>query len=70
VRASFAGPRLGGRGSTRELHDSVIDGLIVDQDRYLRSGEEARAFMRAHPDTLAIPSHDRELWTRLEPSCE
>jgi hypothetical protein len=42
-------------------------GIVVDQDSYIRSGEEARAFMRAHPDTLAIPSHDGELWSRLEP---
>jgi hypothetical protein len=54
--------------STLELREPVIDGLIVDQDSYIRSGEEAREFMRAHPDTLAIPSHDRELWSRLEPS--
>jgi glyoxylase-like metal-dependent hydrolase (beta-lactamase superfamily II) len=51
--------------STLELREPVIDGLIVDQDSYIRSGEEAREFMRAHPDTLAIPSHDRELWSRL-----
>jgi N-acyl homoserine lactone hydrolase len=56
--------------STIELREPLVDGLIVDQDSYLRSGEEARAFMRAHPDTLAIPSHDRELWARLEPTYE
>jgi glyoxylase-like metal-dependent hydrolase (beta-lactamase superfamily II) len=56
--------------STTELGDRVIDGVIVDQDSYLRSGDEARAFMRAHPDTLAIPSHDTELWERLEPVYE
>jgi glyoxylase-like metal-dependent hydrolase (beta-lactamase superfamily II) len=54
--------------STLELRAPVIDGLIVDQDSYVRSGEEAREFMRAHPDTLAIPSHDRELWSQLKPS--
>jgi N-acyl homoserine lactone hydrolase len=54
--------------STAELRARLIDGVVVDQDRYLRSGEEARRFMEAHPDTLAIPSHDRELWTRLEPT--
>ena len=54
--------------STLELREPVIDGVVVDQDRYVRSGEEAREFMRAHPDTLAIPSHDRELWSRLEPT--
>ena len=52
--------------STRELSEPLIDGIVVDQDSYIRSGEEARAFMRAHPDTLAIPSHDRELWSRLQ----
>ena len=52
--------------STVELREPVIDGIVMDQDRYIRSGEEARAFMRAHPDTLAIPSHDRDLWSRLE----
>ena len=56
--------------STRELREPVIDGLVVDQDSYVRSGEEARAFMRAHPDTLAIPSHDQELWSRLDPVYE
>jgi len=40
----------------------------VDQASYVRSGEEAHKFMRAHPETLAIPSHDRELPSRLEPS--
>ena len=45
--------------STVELRERVIDGLIVDQAGYLRSGDEARAFVRAHPDTLAIASHDR-----------
>lgn len=54
--------------STLELREPVIDGVVVDQDSYVRSGEEARAFMRAHPDTLAIPSHDRDLWARLEPT--
>lgn len=54
--------------STAELRARLIDGVVVDQDRYLRSGEEARRFMEAHPDTLAIPSHDPELWTRLEPT--
>lgn len=53
--------------STVELREPVIDGLMLDQDSYIRSGEEARAFMRAHPDTLAIPSHDAELWPTLEP---
>jgi hypothetical protein len=43
----------------------VIDGIVMGQGSYLRSGEEARAFVRAHPDTLAIPSHDRELWSGL-----
>jgi N-acyl homoserine lactone hydrolase len=56
--------------STLELREPVIDGIIVDQDSYIRSGEEARAFMRAHPDTLAIPSHDSMLWARLEPTYE
>ncbi len=54
--------------STLELREPVIDGIVVDQDSYVRSGEEAREFIRAHPDTLAIPSHDRELWSRLEPT--
>jgi N-acyl homoserine lactone hydrolase len=56
--------------STAELREPVVDGVIVDQDSYIRSGEEAREFIRAHPDTLAIPSHDRELWARLEPTYE
>lgn len=54
--------------STLELREPVIDGVVVDQDSYVRSGQEAREFMRAHPDTLAIPSHDRDLWARLEPT--
>jgi N-acyl homoserine lactone hydrolase len=54
--------------SLLELREPVIDGIVVDQDSYIRSGEEMREFMRAHPDTLAIPSHDRELWSRLKPS--
>jgi hypothetical protein len=54
--------------STAELREPVIDGIIVDQDSYIRPGDEAREFMRAHPDTLAIPSHDKELWSGLEPS--
>lgn len=54
--------------STLELREPVIDGIVMNQASYVRSGEEAREFMRAHPDTLAIPSHDRELWTRLEPT--
>jgi N-acyl homoserine lactone hydrolase len=57
-----------GAMSTLELREPLIDGIVVDQDSYVRSGEEAREFMRAHPDTLAIPSHDRELWSRLEPT--
>jgi glyoxylase-like metal-dependent hydrolase (beta-lactamase superfamily II) len=56
--------------STLELRERVIDGVVVDQDSYLRSGDEAREFMRAHPDALAIPSHDRELWARLDASFE
>jgi glyoxylase-like metal-dependent hydrolase (beta-lactamase superfamily II) len=54
--------------STLELREPVIDGIVVDQESYVCSGEEARAFMRAHPDTLGIPSHDQELWSRLEPT--
>jgi glyoxylase-like metal-dependent hydrolase (beta-lactamase superfamily II) len=54
--------------STLELRERLIDGVVVDQDAYLRSGDEARAYMRAHPDTLAIPSHDHELWAHLEAS--
>ena len=42
-----------------ELRERVIDGLIVDQAGYLRSGDEARAFVRAHPETLAVASHER-----------
>ena len=56
--------------STLELRERVIDGIVMDQDSYLRSGEEARAFMRAHPDTLAIPSHDSDLWAGLGPTYE
>jgi glyoxylase-like metal-dependent hydrolase (beta-lactamase superfamily II) len=56
--------------STLELRAPLIDGIVLDQDRYIRSGEEMRRFMRAHRDTLAIPSHDRELWSRLEPTYE
>jgi hypothetical protein len=52
--------------STRELREPLIDGILIDQDKYIRSGDEARAFMRAHPDTLAIPSHDGELWSQLD----
>ncbi len=51
--------------STVELSDRVVDGIVLDQDAYLRSGDETRAFMRDHPDTLAIPSHDAELWRGL-----
>jgi N-acyl homoserine lactone hydrolase len=54
--------------STLELRQPVIDGIVVDQDRYVRSGAETREFMRAHPDTLAIPSHDGQLWSQLEPT--
>lgn len=54
--------------STLELRERLIAGVVVDQDSYVRSGDEARAFMVAHPDTLAIPSHDRDLWARLEPT--
>ncbi len=54
--------------STLELREPVIDGIVVDQESYVRSGKEAREFMRAHPDTLAIPSHDQKLWSRLEPT--
>jgi hypothetical protein len=42
----------------------------MDQAAYIRSGAEAREFMRAHPDTLAIPSHDTELWAGLEETYE
>jgi hypothetical protein len=30
--------------------------------------QQTRAFLQANPDALAIPSHDRELWSRLEPT--
>jgi len=52
--------------SSAELRETLIDGVIVDQESYLRSGNEAREFMGTHPDAIAIPSHDRELWSRLE----
>ena len=54
--------------STLELREPVIDGIVVDQDSYVRSGAETREFMRARPETLAIPSHDGKLWSRLEPT--
>jgi hypothetical protein len=54
--------------STLELREPVIHSIILDQDSYLRSGNEAREFMQRLPETLAIPSHDRELWSRLEPT--
>ena len=54
--------------STLELREPLIDGIVMDQDAYIRSGEEMRSFMRTRPDTLAIPSHDAELWPRLQPS--
>jgi hypothetical protein len=50
--------------------EAVIDGVVVVEDSYVRSGEEERGFMPAHPDTLAIPGHDRELWPRLGPTHE
>jgi glyoxylase-like metal-dependent hydrolase (beta-lactamase superfamily II) len=53
--------------TTRELRERLVDGVIINQDAYLRSGDEARDFYRAHPGTLAIPSHDREVWAGLEP---
>ena len=56
--------------SSAELTERVVDGIIPDQDGYLRSGDETRAFMRDHPDTLAIPSHDKVLWDRLERTYE
>lgn len=56
--------------STVELREPVIDGIVFDQDSYVRSGEEMRRFIRAHPDTLAIPSHDAELWAHLERTYE
>ena len=46
--------------SALELRERVVDGLIIDQRGYLRSGDEARAFVRAHPETLAIASHHRD----------
>jgi glyoxylase-like metal-dependent hydrolase (beta-lactamase superfamily II) len=52
--------------STAELRERVIDGVIVDQASHLRSGDELRGFMHAHQDTLAIPSHDREVVAGLE----
>jgi N-acyl homoserine lactone hydrolase len=56
--------------STRELREPVIDGIIVDQDSYIRSGEETRAFMSANPETLVIPSHDAKFWPALEATYE
>jgi hypothetical protein len=35
----------------------------VDEHRYVWSGQEARDFKRAHPDTLTIPTDNRELWS-------
>jgi glyoxylase-like metal-dependent hydrolase (beta-lactamase superfamily II) len=52
--------------STRELREPIIDGIVVDQNAYVRSGDEARRYMRAHPKTLAIPSHDREVMASLQ----
>lgn len=51
--------------STVELRERVIDGLITDQDRHLATGDEIRGFMRSHPRTVAIPSHDAELFNKL-----
>ncbi|MGH2945911.1 MAG: hypothetical protein ACRDPC_06555 [Solirubrobacteraceae bacterium] len=31
------------------------------------SPAELGEFVRSHPGTLAIPSHDRELWSQLGP---
>ena len=59
---------LAGEWEAACADERLIDGVVVDQDAYLRSGDEARAFIGAHPDTLAIPSHDHELCAHLEAS--
>jgi N-acyl homoserine lactone hydrolase len=56
--------------TTREFREPLIDGAIMDQDAYVSSGEEMRTFLASHPETLAIPSHDRELWAMLETAYE
>lgn len=44
--------------------------FLDDEHTWRRSMQEVQLYRRENPDALIIPSHDGELWSRLEPRYE
>ena len=44
--------------------------FLDDEHNWRRSLREIQLFRRENPDTLIIPSHDHELWARLDETYE
>jgi glyoxylase-like metal-dependent hydrolase (beta-lactamase superfamily II) len=51
----------------RELHGEAEPLICHDRHLHRRSLKEINRYVEQTPDALAIPSHDVEMWKRLEP---
>ena len=51
----------------RTLHDGALPTLVDDEHRFRRSLRELTRYLEQTPGALAIPGHDAEAWSRLEP---
>lgn len=57
----------------RSLREEILPLLTFDDDLYLRSLRELKAFSEREPDAIMVPSHDPDAWRELRavtPSAE
>ena len=57
----------------RNLREEILPLLTYDDDLYLRSLRELKAFSEGEPEAILVPSHDPEAWRELRavtPSAE
>jgi glyoxylase-like metal-dependent hydrolase (beta-lactamase superfamily II) len=52
--------------SMRNLHEGILPWRTVDDDIYRQSVRELRAYAEQNPNALVIPTHDGEVWDRLD----
>ena len=52
----------------RSLRAEILPLLTVDDELYLRSLRELKAFAEQHPDAVVVPTHDPTAWRPLRQS--
>jgi glyoxylase-like metal-dependent hydrolase (beta-lactamase superfamily II) len=50
----------------RNLLEGILPYKTVQNSAYRRSAEQLRAYFEQNPDALVIPTHDIEVWERLD----